>query len=77
MISVLVEIGTPAQSPKLRGKSPGWAKGKTRTKPPRYPTVKKRVSRPKKSPNLLSLTFFELVCIVFRAVIFCGDPFLL
>jgi hypothetical protein len=52
MISVLVEIGTPAQSPKPRGKSPGWAKGNTRTKPPRYPTVKKRASRPKKSPKI-------------------------
>jgi hypothetical protein len=37
----LVAIGTPAQSPKPREKSPGWAKGNTRTKPPRYPTVKK------------------------------------
>ena len=37
----LVEIGTPARSPKPRGKSPGWTKGNTRTKPPRYPTVKK------------------------------------
>ena len=52
MISVLVEIGTPAQSPKPRGKSPGWIKGNTRTKPPRYPSVKKRASRPKKSPKV-------------------------
>ena len=52
MISVLVEIGTPAQSPKPRGKSPGWAKKNIRTKPPRYPTVKKRASRPKKSPKV-------------------------
>jgi hypothetical protein len=52
MFSVLVEIGTPAQPPKTRGKSPGWCKGNTRTKPPRYPTIKKRVSRPKKSPKI-------------------------
>ena len=52
MFSVLVEIGTPARSPKPRGKSPGWTKGNTRTKPLRYPTVKKRVSRPKKSPKV-------------------------
>lgn len=52
MISLLVEIGTPAQSPKPRGKSPGWAKGNIRTKPPHYPTVKKRASRPKKPPKV-------------------------
>ena len=52
MLLLLVEIGTPAQSPKPRGKSPGWAKGNIRTKPPRYPTVKKRASRPKKSPKV-------------------------
>jgi hypothetical protein len=52
MFSVLVEIGTPAQSPKPRGKSPGWAKGNTRTKPLRYPTVQKRVSRLRKTPKV-------------------------
>jgi hypothetical protein len=52
MFSLLVEIGTPAQSPKPRGKSPGWTKGNIRIKPPRYPTVKKRASRLKKSPKL-------------------------
>jgi hypothetical protein len=52
MLPVLVEIGTPAQLPKPRGKSPGWTEGNTRTKPPRYPTVKKRASRPKKSPKI-------------------------
>jgi hypothetical protein len=52
MFSVLVEIGTPTQVPKPRGKSPGWAKGNTRTKLPRYPTVKKRCSRPKKSKKV-------------------------
>jgi len=52
MLPVLVEIGTPAQLPKPRGKSPGWTEGNTRTKPPRYPTVKKRASRPPKSPKI-------------------------
>jgi hypothetical protein len=37
MLSVLLDIGTPAQLPKHRGKSPGWATGKVRTKAPRYP----------------------------------------
>jgi hypothetical protein len=52
MLSVLVDIGTPTKLPKQRGKSPGWEKGKVRTKSPCYPTVKKRVSRPKKSSIL-------------------------
>ena len=52
MLTLLVEIGTPAQPPKPRGKSPGWIQGNTRTKPPNYSTVKKRASRPKKSPKV-------------------------
>jgi hypothetical protein len=52
MLSLLVHIGTPAKLPKQRGKSPGWETGKVRTKAPRYPTVKKRVSRRKKSSRL-------------------------
>ncbi|MCY7336553.1 MAG: hypothetical protein LH613_10140 [Chamaesiphon sp.] len=52
MLALLVEIGTPAQAPKPRGKSPGWKKGNTRTKPQRYSTTKKRVTRPKKSPKV-------------------------
>lgn len=52
MLSILVDIGTPAQLPKHRGKSPGWETGKVRTKAPCYPTVKKRVSRRKKSSRL-------------------------
>jgi hypothetical protein len=51
MFSVLGEIGTPARSPKPRGKSPGWIKRNARTKPP-HPTVKNRASRPKKSPKV-------------------------
>ena len=39
--SLLPEIGTPAVSPKLRGKSPGWPVGNKRTTKIRYPVVKK------------------------------------
>ncbi len=53
MLSVLVDIGTPTKLPKQRGKSPGWETGKVRAKAPRYPTVKKRVSRRKKSSKLV------------------------
>ena len=52
MFSLLVDIGTPTKMPKHRGKSPGWEKGKVRTKAPCYPTVKKRVSRRKKPSRL-------------------------
>jgi hypothetical protein len=34
-------IGSPARSPKTRGKSPGWPKGRRRTPKPRYAVVKK------------------------------------
>jgi len=53
MSRILVDIGTPTKLPKHRGKSPGWETGKVRTKAPRYPTVKKRVSRRKKSSKLV------------------------
>ncbi len=45
---VLATIGTPTKSPKPRGKSPGWIPGKKRNKKPRYPIVKKTVTRQKK-----------------------------
>ena len=45
---VLATIGTPAKSPKPRGKSPGWEKGKKRNKKPHCPVVKKTVTRKKK-----------------------------
>lgn len=48
MPGVLVAIGTPASSPKLRGKSNGWPTGQQRSPRIRYPVVKKGVSRPKK-----------------------------
>jgi hypothetical protein len=52
--SILALLGTPACPPKLRGKSPGWSKGRKRRPRIRYPVVKKGFSRPtktaKKSP---------------------------
>lgn len=50
MLGLLVEIGTPAKSPKPRGKSTGWQPGKKRNKRTRYPVVKKRKS-PEKKPK--------------------------
>lgn len=49
MISLLVEINSPARGAKTRGKSAGFEKGKSRIKKKRYPIVKKRFSRRKKS----------------------------
>ena len=46
---LLVAIGTPAKMPKPRGKSPGWQKGKIRTKKTRFPIVKKGKGRARKS----------------------------
>jgi hypothetical protein len=45
---LLPEIGTPALSPKPRGKSPGWQSGNKRTTKPRYPVVKKGKIKHKK-----------------------------
>lgn len=39
--SIFTIIGTPAQPPKLRGKSPGWPQDTPRTPSQRYPIVKK------------------------------------
>lgn len=38
---VLAAIGTPAQPPQRRGKSPGWPEGQPRSRRIPYPTVKK------------------------------------
>jgi hypothetical protein len=46
---ILAAIGTLAQAPKPRGKSPGRAPGQRQVPRTRYPTVKKRVSKRKKS----------------------------
>jgi hypothetical protein len=52
--SILVAIGTPALPPKPRGKAPGRSKGDRPSPRPRYPTVKKRASKRKKSAASLS-----------------------
>ena len=43
--TVIATLGTPASSPKPRGKSSGWQKGKVRTKKIRYPIIKKGKGR--------------------------------
>lgn len=52
MGGVLAAIGTPATPPKPRGKSPGWKSGKPRSRKNRYPTVKKRATKPRKEPAI-------------------------
>ncbi len=52
MPGVLAAIGTPACSPKLRGKSPGWPTGQERSPRTRYPIVKKGFSRTKKNSKI-------------------------
>ena len=42
--------GTPARSPKPRGKSPGWKRGQQRQRRIRYPVVKKTTAKPRKQP---------------------------
>ena len=41
------QIGSPAQPPHMRGKSPGWPKGKPRQRKERYKVVKKTTKSPK------------------------------
>ena len=48
MFALLVEIGTPANLPKQRGKSHGRAIGFKCTPRIRYPVAKKTYSQPKK-----------------------------
>lgn len=45
--AILVRIGSPAEAPKPRGKSPGWPPGKARTPRARFLIVKKSYSKPK------------------------------
>lgn len=40
------QIGTPALPPQTRGKSPGWPKGRPRTRPERHRVVKKGQKKP-------------------------------
>lgn len=47
MPSILSQVGTPATSPKPRGKSPGWPKGRVRTPAPRFLVVRKPKPVPK------------------------------
>jgi len=50
--SILVAVGTPAQPPKTRGKSPGRLLGERPSPRPRYPTVKKRTRKRKNSEKV-------------------------
>jgi hypothetical protein len=45
--ALFVQIGTPAACCKSRGKSPGWLKGRLRTRPQPYRVVKKTPKRAK------------------------------
>ena len=47
MGGVFAMIGTPAQPPKPRGKSPGWPPGEPRLRRPTYPVVKKSTKKRK------------------------------
>ena len=47
MPAILLQLGTPAQVPKPRGKSPGWRKGRPRRRPARFEVIKKPQSVPK------------------------------
>ncbi len=47
MGGVLALIGTPAQPPKPRGKSPGWPTGEPRLRRTAYPIVKKSTKKGK------------------------------
>lgn len=49
MPGILQQLGTPALPPKLRGKSPGWRKGRQRTPAPRFLVVRKPKPVPKTS----------------------------
>ena len=49
MISLLFQMSSPTRVAKTRGKSAGFKTGGRRTKKKRYPIVKKRLSRRKKT----------------------------
>jgi hypothetical protein len=54
MSALFTQLGTPAQVPKPRGKSPGWTKGRSRTPRVRAPIVKKRYSKRKKRGQVVA-----------------------
>ncbi len=45
--SLFGQISTPADAPQTRGNSPGWPKGRQRTRPERHRVVKKTKKKPK------------------------------
>ena len=47
MPAILLQLGTPVRMPKPRGKSPGWPKGKPRSKPARFEVIKKTRPMPR------------------------------
>ncbi|MEM8780956.1 MAG: NF041680 family putative transposase [Cyanobacteria bacterium P01_G01_bin.49] len=49
ILALLIEMGSPATSPKTRGKSPGWKQGTKRNKKKTYPIAKKSHSPSKKT----------------------------
>ena len=49
MGAILAVIGTPAQVPKPRGKSPGWPTGRPRKRRERHPVVRKSQKQRKKA----------------------------
>jgi hypothetical protein len=51
---ILAAIGTPAEPPKTRGKSPGRIPGHQPSPRPTYPTVKKRASKKPKTEESLN-----------------------
>ena len=52
MGGVFAAIGTPAQPPKPRKKSPSWTPGKPRLRKNRFPTVKKTATPPRKEASV-------------------------
>ncbi len=52
MPTLFIQLGTPAQVPKPRGKSPGWIPGQVPTPRVRAPIVKKRCSKRKKQSQV-------------------------
>ena len=49
ILALLIEMGSPATSPKTRGKPPGWKQGTKRSKKKTYPIAKKSYSPSKKT----------------------------